>query len=249
MVHPPPHWYPDPTTRHELRFWDGARWTEHVVSAGRQQVDPLTTEPLPGAVPAATSTAPAPGPVANAEGRRAPVLGGLGLLLCVLAVVAVAVPGIGFVRTTSDDGVRLGRGPHHLVLAAHRTYGIFVDDADNSGYSESCSAVDEASGREIRMRNPGWSISSSDTEVLDLVFDTGAGKVSLTCAVGAERVTVRPVPHYGAMLLGVVAGGILGTVGLGMLVAWAAIRFARVSGSGGPRPQSRQSTGASGSGS
>jgi hypothetical protein len=158
------------------------------------------------------------------------VFGGLGLLLCSLAVVAVTVPGIGFVRTTSDGGVRLDRGAHHLVLPAHRTYGIYVDDADNSGYSESCAAVDEVSGREIRMRDPGWSFSSSDTEVLDLVFDTGAGKISLTCAVGGERVTVRPVPHYGAMLLGVVVAGILGTVGLGMLVAWAAIRFARVSG-------------------
>jgi len=36
----PPAWYPDPFGRHESRWWDGNRWTEHVASHGRQAVDP-----------------------------------------------------------------------------------------------------------------------------------------------------------------------------------------------------------------
>jgi uncharacterized protein YxjI len=36
----PPAWYPDPFGRHESRWWDGSRWTEHVASHGRQAVDP-----------------------------------------------------------------------------------------------------------------------------------------------------------------------------------------------------------------
>ncbi len=36
----PQGWYPDPFGRHESRWWDGARWTEHVASHGRQAVDP-----------------------------------------------------------------------------------------------------------------------------------------------------------------------------------------------------------------
>lgn len=36
----PPGWFPDPFGRHEVRWWDGARWTEHVASHGRQGVDP-----------------------------------------------------------------------------------------------------------------------------------------------------------------------------------------------------------------
>lgn len=32
-------WYPDPFGRHEMRYWDGARWTEHVSSHGRQAID------------------------------------------------------------------------------------------------------------------------------------------------------------------------------------------------------------------
>ena len=35
-----PDWYPDPYGRHELRYHDGTRWTEHVSSHGRQAVDP-----------------------------------------------------------------------------------------------------------------------------------------------------------------------------------------------------------------
>jgi uncharacterized protein YxjI len=33
-------WYPDPFGRHELRYHDGAQWTEHVTSNGKQSVDP-----------------------------------------------------------------------------------------------------------------------------------------------------------------------------------------------------------------
>jgi hypothetical protein len=38
---PPPGWHPDPFGRAALRYWDGARWTEHVSTAGRTAVDPV----------------------------------------------------------------------------------------------------------------------------------------------------------------------------------------------------------------
>ena len=44
----PASWYPDPLGRHELRYWDGKQWTEHVSSHGRQSVDPPTGA---GAIP------------------------------------------------------------------------------------------------------------------------------------------------------------------------------------------------------
>src|SRR2546423_5345168 len=44
----PADWYPDPTGRHEHRYWDGSTWTEHVASHGRQSVDPdLSAKPPP----------------------------------------------------------------------------------------------------------------------------------------------------------------------------------------------------------
>ena len=38
---PPATWYPDPSGRHEHRYWDGERWTEHVADAGIAAVDPM----------------------------------------------------------------------------------------------------------------------------------------------------------------------------------------------------------------
>ncbi len=44
MTHPAD-WYPDPDGRHEVRYWDGNQWTEHVTDNGVQSVDPLPTTP------------------------------------------------------------------------------------------------------------------------------------------------------------------------------------------------------------
>jgi hypothetical protein len=35
----PADWYPDPLGRYEHRYWDGSRWTTHVVSHGHQGID------------------------------------------------------------------------------------------------------------------------------------------------------------------------------------------------------------------
>lgn len=35
----PPAWHPDPHGRHQMRYWDGAQWTQHVSNNGVQSVD------------------------------------------------------------------------------------------------------------------------------------------------------------------------------------------------------------------
>jgi uncharacterized protein (AIM24 family) len=40
-------WHPDPTGRHELRYWDGSQWTEHVVDQGVQSTAPMDAAPQP----------------------------------------------------------------------------------------------------------------------------------------------------------------------------------------------------------
>lgn len=228
MADPAPNWYADPTTRYELRYWDGTRWTEHVASGGVPRIDPPAFAAMPSErTPTAPMSATQPVAVRGAERRRTPGLGWAGLILCLMAFTAVAVPGVGYLRAQSDSGVRIGASPRHLDVPAHHTYGVYVDDADNSGYSESCTALDEGNGRPISMRGPSWSMSSSDTETLDLVFDSGTGKVSISCSVPGERVTVREVPHYAAMLLGLVLSIVLGILGVGLLIAWAIVWFAR----------------------
>jgi uncharacterized protein YxjI len=53
----PANWYPDPFGRHELRYWDGGQWTQHVASRGRQEIDPpVSGPPVP---PVSSSSVPA----------------------------------------------------------------------------------------------------------------------------------------------------------------------------------------------
>jgi len=35
----PANWYPDPSGRFELRYWNGDKWTEHVSTGGQQSTD------------------------------------------------------------------------------------------------------------------------------------------------------------------------------------------------------------------
>jgi uncharacterized protein YxjI len=70
-----PDWFPDPYGRHELRYFDGTRWTEHVASHGRQSVDAPGGESRVPTVNRATEKVVAD--VARAEaGSGAPGVGG-----------------------------------------------------------------------------------------------------------------------------------------------------------------------------
>ena len=39
-------WLHDPTRRHQIRYWDGHRWTERVSDNGRRTIDALADQPL-----------------------------------------------------------------------------------------------------------------------------------------------------------------------------------------------------------
>lgn len=41
-------WHPDPSGRHQQRYWDGTTWTDAVADGGNQSSDPFTAAP-PGA--------------------------------------------------------------------------------------------------------------------------------------------------------------------------------------------------------
>ncbi len=57
-------WHRDPSGRHELRFWDGHRWTEHVLDEGIPGLDHPTRSGRPAADSAPTPTPAPPTPVA-----------------------------------------------------------------------------------------------------------------------------------------------------------------------------------------
>lgn len=61
-------WQPDPTHRHQLRWWDGGNWTDHVSDNGVAGIDP------PGFI-ASSAAAPAVTPAPPATPWGAPVAG------------------------------------------------------------------------------------------------------------------------------------------------------------------------------
>ena len=96
----PPGWFPDPTGRHDHRWWDGAAWTAHVADAGVAALDPLDAA-APAAPRAVSPPAPRGAPVAVPGGVRqgtdpvavlALVLGLLGLVLVFAPVLGLVAP-------------------------------------------------------------------------------------------------------------------------------------------------------------
>jgi len=59
-------WLPDPTGAHQVRYWDGATWTEHVSDGGTTAVDPLPADAPPPPPPVAAPPPPPPPPAASA---------------------------------------------------------------------------------------------------------------------------------------------------------------------------------------
>ena len=148
-----------------------------------------------------------------------------GALLFCLAFASVALPGMGYARAGDRGGVTLEGGPKQVMLPSGQQYGIYVDDTDNSGYSEQC-AITDSDGQQVQQHDPWWTVSSSATETLDIVFNTGSGRLTIDCSISAERVTVRPVPNLKALLIGIALAGALGCAAVGLLVLRTRLRSA-----------------------
>ncbi|HEY5472027.1 MAG TPA: DUF2510 domain-containing protein [Candidatus Limnocylindrales bacterium] len=68
-------WYPDPSDRHELRYWDGAAWTDHVADGGQMSVDRVDGRPaqaVEGQPAQVVVSADAEKQGSRAQGREAP---------------------------------------------------------------------------------------------------------------------------------------------------------------------------------
>ncbi len=75
-------WFTDPTTRHELRYWNGSEWTEHVSDRGTASTDPLAPAPPEAA---AVETPAVETPPAQAPSDWAAFRSGLADVLAKLA--------------------------------------------------------------------------------------------------------------------------------------------------------------------
>lgn len=85
MSQVPAGWFDDPYGRFQQRYWDGARWTEHVATEGRAMVDPMGASPaIPFATPASATDATAAAAIAGSattdDGTEAAERGSIALL-------------------------------------------------------------------------------------------------------------------------------------------------------------------------
>jgi hypothetical protein len=138
MSHAPPPspaaWYPDPTGRAELRWWDGADWTDQISVAGQRYLDPqgpgLPAAPVGGPPPAPVGERfQAPGPPAPPAGRtRSAGSGRRGLAIGVVAgvvVLALVAAAVVVTRDGDDDDDRAD-GSSSGTLDAATTYAVVI---------------------------------------------------------------------------------------------------------------------------
>lgn len=131
--------------------------------------------------------------------------------------MAIVVPIVAYGRALAAEGVDVSGEQKELSVTPQRAYGIYFDDADNSGYSESCSAED-GQGRSLDLKDPPWSIGT-ETETLDHVFESPTDRVSIECSVDGATASVRPLPSNRSLLLGLTLATTLGWLGVFMLVS------------------------------
>jgi hypothetical protein len=71
MPDPTASWLPDPTGRHDHRYWDGSGWTDHVADAGVAGTDPFEALPPPPPPPPLPPPPPPPPPLDTAPSEPA----------------------------------------------------------------------------------------------------------------------------------------------------------------------------------
>jgi hypothetical protein len=130
MNSPAPGWHPDPTSRHQYRYWDGARWTDDVADGGVASTDALGEPQAPASgpnesteptypptdtteqvdptrqYPGAQQPSPSSTPYSGGSQPPAPPAkkGPPGGLIAALAVVAVAlIGGLVYLLVRDDD--------------------------------------------------------------------------------------------------------------------------------------------------
>jgi hypothetical protein len=115
MNAPAPGWNPDPTGRHEYRYWDGGSWTDDVSDNGVTSVDPVAAAPTAvGATTRQHSTQPEGSAPQGGGGDPygggqippvRPVRSGpsTGLVVGLAAVAVAVIAGLAFILTSDDD--------------------------------------------------------------------------------------------------------------------------------------------------
>jgi hypothetical protein len=117
-------WYPDPSGRHQHRYWDGERWTLHVADDGVTDIEghapqpvvqqpvvpqPVVQQPVVPQAQPVTQWTPTPTPAPAYGASPVPVASSKARGVVVVIAVVVAIAGIGLTAMlalgrSSDDG-------------------------------------------------------------------------------------------------------------------------------------------------
>ena len=92
-------WQPDPSGRHEYRYFDGTGWTDNVSDGGTAATDPMDPEP----VPAATASPPAPPRPQPKAKSKVPIIAAVAAVV-VIVVAFLALRGGGGGDEASGTG-------------------------------------------------------------------------------------------------------------------------------------------------
>jgi hypothetical protein len=193
MTDLPASWQTDPTGRHDHRYWDGTRWTEHVADAGVASTDPYDEPDEPAAPAPSAPSEPAAPPLtsgwATAQGAQ-PVGGepeplpestlpeptaGWGTALPAPTADTGAAPG------SEGDGGSGSRAKRNLLIGAVLVVVVLIvavlaiggDDDDSSR-----SAVTSRIADSIRSDDDGISRTQADCIAKVIVDDVGLDRVS-----------------------------------------------------------------------
>lgn len=166
MNSPAPGWLPDPTGRHEYRYWDGSRWTDDVSDQGTISSDayagptaaPAYGDPTATAPYDPTATAPYGDPTASYgsgpyPGAPQPQRPGTptGLIIGLVVLVVALVGGLAFVvanQGDDDDTAGTTIGDSETTATTADDTG---DDTDTSDTTESSTDIGDSSGSDDAM--------------------------------------------------------------------------------------------------
>ncbi|WP_236757551.1 hypothetical protein [Aeromicrobium sp. PE09-221] len=123
-------------------------------------------------------------------------------------------------QASDATSVVLEEKPIQVQAPSSQTWGIYFNDSDNSGYGHSCRAADEY-GQPIELRDPGVTFTTSDTEMLDLIFTTPpSGRFTVQCDVQSAVARVAPAEIQRTVLSALGEAALLGIAGVAVGVVW-----------------------------
>lgn len=198
MNAPTPGWNPDPTGRHEYRYWNGTTWTDDVSDSGVTSVDPLNPAGEFGGEPTAPidqthqvdptqQYAPQPGPQQQPGGFGAPQPG------YDPAYGSGQVPPAPPARSGPSTGLIVGLAALAVALIAGLVFVLSRDDGDDTATGDDPISDDSV---------PDDSLDDSLDDALDDLdggdIGSGDGIVELIAA-GMEMEADGAITHDQAM--------------------------------------------------